>query len=334
MQTIVSAATLTAGLRATFSDAYKQSYDGVKNKLTKVMDLDLPSDKLTEIYAYFETAPYPRRWPRGDEISSKAFKSVQFSVTNFDWGRRVPWHENDREDDQTRTLYDQARQLGQHFGTLDERIFFQILLSQTNPDLLPSIPNAPDGAPLFSATAGDGTDRFGYNGGNVVTGTGLTAQQIQADFFNAIERFKLFRDTENQPLWDEGMLDGGGYMVIYNVENDHAIKEALKLAAIAQTFVNGTDLAAATIPNLVLENGYGVEFWPTQRITDDDIRIVAMGSPHKGVFKQQRRALRESMANVDTSDHSRNTKEEYIQWDSRSGYSVFLPYQTVLIDNA
>lgn len=333
MQTIISAATLTAGLRATFSDAYKASYDGAKDKLTKVMDLDLPSDKLTEIYAYYETAPYPRRWARGDEISSKAFKSVGFSVTNFDWGRRVPWHENDREDDQTRTLYDQARQLGQHFGTLDERIFFQLLLSVADNDLLPSIPNSPDGAPLYSTTDGSGAARFGHVGGNIVTGTGITAEQIQADFFNAVERFKMFRDTEGQPLWDEGMLDGGGYMVIYNVENDAAVKTALKLAAIAQTFVNGTDLAAATAPNLVLENGYGVEFWPTQRITDDKIHIVAMGSPHKAIFKQQRRALREAFANVDTSDHSRNTKEEYIQWDSRSGYSVFLPYQQVLIDN-
>lgn len=327
MQPVISAATLTAGLRATFSDAYKFTVDARLPRLRKVMDLGLPSDKLTELYAYYETAPYPRRWPRGEEIGSKAFKSVQFSVTNYDWARRIPWHENDREDDQTKSLFDQARSLGQHFATLHERIFFQILLSQVDPELLPAIPNAPDGAPLY-----DTNPRFGISTGNVIAGAGVaTPIAVRNNIINAIETFKLMQDTERQPLWDEAMLDSEGYVIIYNVANDLIVREALKASLIA--IGANTETSNAAISNIVVEEGYKIDLWPTQRISDDKIHVCAAGSNHKGIFQQERRAMRESFANMDNSDHSRDTKEEYLQYDARYGYGVFLPYQMILIDN-
>jgi len=330
MAQVISAAVLTAGLRNTFADAYQQTVDARTARLGKVMELGVPSDKREELYAFFETAPYPKRWPRGRNISSKPFDSVEFSVVNYDWGRRISWHEDDREDDQTQTLFAQAKSLGRHFATLHERIFFQMILASTNLDLLPAVPNAPDGAAIYSATDGGGAARFGVVGGNIITGTGVaTANAIQNDVLNGIERFKQFQDTEAQPLWDEAMLDGGGYVLIYNVANDANVRRALK----ATTYLARDPGGNAAVANLVVEEGINLELWPTQRITTDDLYLFAAGCDHKAVFQQERKALRESVAGMDNSDHVRDTKEEYLQYDARYGYGSFLPYQTVQINN-
>ena len=148
---------LAAGLRNTFEDAYRQAAVEMSTALPKVMDLGLPSDKLTEPYAYFETAPYPVRWPRGEALKSKGFKDVGWTTTNYDWANKVEWHENDRNDDQTSSLYAQAAMAGEHFATLPERVFFQVVNASTDLDLLPAIPNAPDGSALHAAT------RFGVS---------------------------------------------------------------------------------------------------------------------------------------------------------------------------
>ena len=341
MAQVISAAVLTAGLRNTFADAYQITYDARIARLGKVMELGVPSDKKEEIYAYFESAPYPKRWPRGRNISSKPFDSVDFSVINYDFGRRIEWHENDREDDQTQSLFGQAKALGKHFATLHERIFFQMLLASANLDLLPAIPNCPDGVALYSATDGKSAARFGISGGNIITGSTVANPAfIQDDVLNAIERFKQFQDTEGEPLWDEAMLDGGGYVLIYNVANDANVRRALKASTyldrvtVAGSSTSNTGHASAATPaNIVVEEGLNIELWPTQRITTDDLYIFAAGCDHKAVFQQERKALRESVATMDNSDHVRDTKEEYLQYDARYGYGAFLPYQTIQINN-
>jgi hypothetical protein len=341
MQNVIAASVLTAGLRTTFADAYRLSTEARLERLRKVMELGVPSDKLTELYAYFETAPYPQRWPRGQSISTKPFDSKSFSVVNYDWAKRIAWHENDREDDQTRSLFDMAKSLGDHFATLHERIFFQMILAATDADLLPAIPNCPDGADLYNASDGSGADRFGVSGGNIVSGSGVaSAQAIKTDVLNGIELFRRFQDVEGQPLWDDSMLDGGGYVLIYNVANDELVRTALKATTVLDrlktdgTSTTDVSVASAAAPaNIVVEEGLRIELWPTQRITTDDLYLFAVGSPHKAVFQQERRGLRETFANVENSDVSRDTKQEYIQFDARYGYGSFLPYQTVQIDN-
>ena len=304
--------------------------ENVKARLGGVMQLGVPSDKLTEIYGYFESAPYPRIWTRGNTISSKNFRSIQFNVTNRDWGRRIMWHVNDRQDDQTKTLFDQARAAGEHWATLPERIFFQVLRNVADADLLPAIPLSADGA-AWHATTAAGADRFGVTGGNIETGTGIaTPVTVRTDFFNAIERFRQFQDTEGQPLWDESLLDQG-FTVIYNVANDQTFREA---------FIQGRTIAAATtatsnaaVTNIIMESGLNVKLWATQRLTDNDWYIFASGAQRKSFFQQQRQPLEEAFATWETSDWTRDTGEEYIQWKSREGYGLVIPYDTVKVDN-
>lgn len=332
MTQVLAGQLLTAGLRSEFADSYRMASAGVERALGSVMDLGIPSDKLTEIFGYFETAPYPVRWRRGDAITEKGFASVQFSITNYDYGRRVQWHENDRQDDQTRTLMEQARTLGAHFASLPSRIFYQMLTAGTDYDLLPTVPNAADGVGLFSATASDSSARFGLTGGNIQTGTGVaTAAAIRTDFFNAIERFVQFQDTEGQPLFPAEIIDQG-FDLFYNAAN---------MQIVAEAFVQGRTLAAATtatsnaaVTNIVMDSGLEVRLHPTQRITDNDMFVNAGGSPKKPLFQLQRQTLREHVGTMDNSDTARATKLEYMQWDVRQGYGIAVPYGIVKINNS
>ena len=330
-QIVVAANVLTAGLRADFWDTYERTYNGIKAKMVQVMDLDVPSDKLTEIYGYFLSAVYPRLWKRGEEMASKPFKSVQFQATNRDWQAKVEWHENDRQDDQTKSLRDRAASAGEHFATLDERVFFQINTNNTSDlDLLPAIPNAPDGVALFSATDGDGAARFGVTGGNIVAGAGVASgNAIRTDFFKAASRMRLFQDTEGQPLHDDSVIDAG-YVIFFNATNWHAFAEAFQQGRT----IGGLGAATAAAPtNIIMDSGLRVELVPTQRITDNDWFVYLKGVRKKPIFMQNRQPIREWYATMDNSDSARATKIEYAEWECRRGYGVALPYGAVKLDN-
>jgi hypothetical protein len=328
-------AALHGAIRTEFVTAYKKSYDGLKSRMGNLMNFDLPTDKRQEIYAYFESAPYPRHWRRGQDASFDTFEAVNWTVYNRDWVSGVNWHEDDEQDDMTRSLVDRARDAGANFGIMDERIFFQILLGSTDADLLPSIPNAPDGVDLFNATDGASAARFGISGGNIVTGQTLnTAQGLRSAVFAAIVRMAGFKDTKSQPLWDPSMLDKG-FTLILPLSLEQTAREAFLQSRTLQVHAgtSTTDTtAAAAVSNIILESGLKIEFFTTQRLTSASaVYLFAHGSQHKALFTLNRQGLRETPYGRENSDSGRMRKEKGIIWDSRRGYGVFLPYQCIQI---
>ena len=173
---VIAGEAFAAGLRTEFLNLYERRYKAVQERLSRLMRLNIPSTRNEEDYFYYESAPHVKRWVRGDEMATKGFKGVKWTVPNYEWAEGVSWHFADRQDDQTKNLVDHARGLGESYALLQERIFFQLLQGETDPDLLPyaATMTATDGATLFSATHGDTTDRFGVSGGNTLTGTGNT----------------------------------------------------------------------------------------------------------------------------------------------------------------
>lgn len=325
-QIVVSAATLAAGIRGEFSKTYASSFEASSSRLNSVMDIGITSSQLTETYAYYTSAPQAKIWRRGEAIQDEAFTSVAFSCTNLDWGIKVSWAESDREDDQTRSLMDRARDAGRSFGQLNERCFFQLLLAATDADLLQAIPNAPDGAALYATTAG-GAARFGIASGNLLTGTGVASSAaVRTDFFSAIEQMRGFQDTKGAPLWSDSSFNG--YTVIYGVHNEEVFREA---------FVQGRTLdGGAAVSNVILDSGLKINLWSTQRVPagDDDFYVFAnVPGGRRALFEQTRRGLRETWAGMDNSDEARATKIESVQWDQRSGFGVALPTATVKVNN-
>jgi hypothetical protein len=328
-------ALLTAGLRSEMINAYDPKYKGVSERIGSVMRLAIPSDKRQEIFGYWETAPYPGIWKRGDTLAIESFDSVQWTVVNHDWAVAINWHEDDEQDDQTQGLLQRARDAGTNFATLDERVFYQILNGAADANLLPSIPNAPDGVDLFNATDGAGAARFGVSGGNIESGATLTtAAGIRAALFDAIERFGRFQDTKGQPLLNLDDVIAGGFCLFYPVAQEQLVREAViqgRTLAIHPGTSTTDTTAAAAVTNILLESGLRFDLVPSQRMTGTTMAIFAKAVEHKAVFSLARQPLREQVWGRENSDEGRFKKERGIMWDARRGYGVGLPYAAIQI---
>jgi len=319
---------LANGLRTEFWDTYA----GVKNRLAdsrlaQVMDLSVGATNREHDFAYFQSAPHFDLWRRGDEIASKGMGSVSFNVPVYEWGRRVPWLKWDRDDDQTGSLMDVARQAGQSAALLPERFFFDLIQNATS--LLPAVPTAPDGAAMFATTAG-GAARFGATNGNLLTGSGVTAATILTDFYNAIEQFMTFQDTEGQPLLGDSVMDQP-FVLIHPV----GITEAME-TAFRQKQQLGDGTAGGAKSNLVADTAKRVTLWPSPRLTDANDWYLFLGSPPKSpTFFLDREGVQEETALMEdnNSDMVRRTAEESIQWWSRSGAGIALPYGAIKTTN-
>lgn len=326
---------LARGIRNNFVDTYDNAWKDVKAMLSPVMELDVPSDAESETYAYDESAPHPAYWQRGKEIPRAAFGAKKFSVANRDWGIAIDWHENDERYDQTKHLTVKAKKAGRNFARLPWRCFWQIVNGTTDGKLLPSIPNAPDGAALLSATDGAGANRFGVSGGNIVTGTGTTPAQIQADFYSALERILSFQDLEGEELWSDEMLKEG-VTIFHGVAASDFFAAAFAQRLNVQVVQNAAaseNVGGATRSNLILDNGWKVTLIATQKITDNDWYLAADGVDVKPFFQQVSAPLRDNMEDMLNSDNSRRTKNRSIQWDMSFGIGLNLPYGFVKVNN-
>lgn len=326
---------LRAGLKADFRDTYRFSYKTMLARLRSMMTIDVASDKRTEFYAYMLTAPYIRRWAQGDAIAQGGVGTVQFHVTNLRYGIRVQWYKDDAADDQIGAIEQKVREAGEQAATLDERIFYQIMQGTTDPDLLPAVPNAPDGAALYSTTHGDSTNRFQTSGGNIITGTSNpTAQDIRGFYQQALARWASFKDTEGQPLLPPDVQDGGVVM-IYGTELTQQMKEAFVQSRTAERDTSLASGAMAAVSNVVLDSGEKVILQRSQRVSNtNDIYCFLADSKLKPIFRQTREPIKELIGNEGNSDFTRDYLAEYLQWSGRFGYGVNLPYGTIKINNS
>lgn len=333
MSNVLAANVLANGLRSEFTT----TYEAIRNRqsdsrLASVMNLSVPATNRQHEFAYFEAAPHAEHWPRGTTVPTDGFGSVQFTVKVVDWARRVKWHKHDRMDDQTQSLFTQARMAGESFGLLPERIFFDLILNTTS--TLPAVPLAPDGAAMFATTAG-GAARFGASSGNLLTGTGVaSATTIIADYYTAIEQFMAFQDGKGQPMFSADRIDAG-VVLIHGSDLTQKFHEAFY--QLRQGFVYGSNTAAATPSNVVIDSSRNVELWGTSRLNGtNDFFLFLKDAPIQPTFILDRQAPQEftALEGDNNSDSNRDTGQEYIQWEARMGGGIALPYAAIKVANS
>jgi len=332
---VIASDVLANGLRTEFADTYMAIRNRQANsKLADVMDLGMNATNRKHEFAYFNAAPHMEYWRRGDTIPTDAFDSVEFTTYVHEYAKRVPWSKWDRHDDQTSSLMDMARQAGESAGLLPERFFFDLLTQNTG--TLPAIPNAPDGASFFSTTDGAAANRFGVANGNLLTGTGVASvSTIRADFYSAIEQWKQYQDGKGQPLLSDDVTDGG-YIIIYPVTHLEAFEEAFLQRR------QGLSTSETAVTNLVQDASRDVTLWATSRLaaaagnhTANDWYIFLRNPPKKPTFLLNRSGVQEftSLEGDNNSDHTRDTAEEYVQWETRQGAGIALPFGAIKINN-
>jgi hypothetical protein len=330
MSTVIASQVLANGLRTEFADTYSAIQNRqADSRLSLVMDLSIGATNREHEFAYFEAAPHMAQWTRGSSIPEDAFDSVSFTTPVYTWGRRIKWHKEDRKDDQTQSLMDVARMAGQSAALLPERFFFDLLTGSTN--TLPAVPNAPDGAAFFATTAG-GSARFGVTDGNLLTGNGVASvSAIRTDYYNAIEQFKQMQDGKGQPLLSDEVIDSG-VICVHSAADTEAMEEAFLQRR--QGEVLGTD-AGTTPSNLVQDASRNVTLWGSQRLATGDWYVFLRSPAKRATFMLDREGIQEysSLEGDNNSDHTRNTGEEYVQWERRAGAGIALPYSAIKINN-
>jgi hypothetical protein len=324
---VIAGASFAPGLRTEFLNTYSSVYDGIKGGLSKVMRLGIPSDKNEETYFFWESAPHVKRWIRGATMPSKNFKGVAYTAPNYEWAQSIPWHFADRQDDQTRSLPDQARKMGKSFALLEERVFFEFITGTAS--LMPNVPNAADGAALYATTAA-GAARFGATNGNSLTGTGTSVAQYQTDFFTHMSQYRLYQDTEGQPLWDDATLDGNVKIYFAAGANEENFKKAFA-QGITHSVLSTT---GAGVTNVILDAGYKVKAIPTSRLTGNSWYSFLEDADVKAIFSQLRQPVSEIVATFENSDTTRHTGMETFAMWARFGFGIGTPYSTQKVTNS
>ena len=208
---------------------------------------------------------------------------------------------------------------------------FLIDLLTNNAGTLPAVPTAPDGAIMFATTAG-GADRFGVTDGNLLTGSTVNSvSAIQTDFYNCIEQWKQMEDGKGQPLLSSEAIDSG-QIIFHAPENTEVFEEAFLQRR--QGIVLGAD-AGTTPSNLMQDASRTVQLWSTARLSGNDWYVFLKNPPKKATFLVKREGVQELQAleGDNNSDHVRDTGQEYVQWEERSGAGIALPFAAIMVNN-
>lgn len=327
MTEIITTPTLVNGLRSDFIDTYQGIRNRQKDSRLALVMGEITATNRKQDFAYFEKAGHVRLWRRGEPIPKEAHGSIGFSAYVHNWGMGVDWHKDDLQDDQTQSLMQSAKEAGESFGLLPERLFFDLLTgTATN---LPAIPLAPDGAAFFATTA-NGAARFGATNGNLLGGAGVASvSAVLTDYYKAIIQFGAFQDGKGQPLFSPETI-GQGVLIIHANADTQVMEEAFLQRR--QGIVKGTD-AGTTPTNIIQDASRNVQLWASPRIATGDWYVFLLGAPKKPTFLLKRQEVQEHVSTMDNSDHARKTGQEGIQWDSREGAGIALPYGAIKINN-
>lgn len=315
-----------------FDNAYEQKAVAVAELAAGVV-AEWPTERPTERYTYLQSVPQMRRWQRGESREAKAFRAVSWTTDTLDYQVKVEWHRNDNRDHQgRRDVESKAQMAGESTGAMLIRLSTQVVESATNYELLPTIPVAPDGAAMHAATAG-GADRFGRSGGNILTGSGVTGQDIRDDLFNSLEAFLAFLNTEGFPLWDPMILEAG-VTVMYPIQLLKAMGEAFKWSRPLTMDDTGSPAVAAATTNLTQDAGVKIQSFVNPYLTDaSDWYVFLNGSPVKPLYRGTHEPLQNDVWNRGNSDRSRDEKIDAVGWDARWSMGIGPCYQTIKINN-
>lgn len=326
---------VTREIRPTFIDTYRIESEAYRDQMAMFMEMDQPSVRRQEFYAYAETSGYPERY-QGDGVTSEAFKTRSFNAINYPWVKRIAWKIDDRKDSTVVDIVGQAKTTAQNWVVLPMLLAAQIKQATTDPTLLPVIPLAPDGVAIYNATDGDGNDRFGLSGGNTFTGAGVTiAGSLRTNLWTALARFRRFLNTKSKPLFNPGIL-GKGVLIEFAPANLQVFTEAFQQMRTWQVVQNAAateNVAAAGISNALRDGGFKFELFANPFLTGNSWYVTLLGAK-KPLFEQVREKVYENFGVEENSDRARDNFEEYVQWKSRGTVAVGPAYGTISITNS
>jgi hypothetical protein len=195
----------------------------------------------------------------------------------------------------------------------------------------------------FSATDSASADRFGASSGNLLSGNGGTGvSDIQQDYYAAIEQFMAFQDGKGQPLLSPETI-AAGVVIIYPASSTQIFEQAFMQLrqgiTLTSSGVRGTAGGYVQESNIVQDSSRNVDLWGSPRLDATngiDWYVFLKNPPKKATFVLDREGVQEfsSLEGDNNGDHTRDTGEEYIQWERRAGAGWALPHAAIKINNS
>ncbi len=325
---VIAGTSFSAGLLTAFLQTYE-----LKKKphrlLPDIMQLGIQATRRQEKYFYWTSVPKFVRWGYGDSVSVSTFEGVQFSVNTVRWGKKVEWNIDDEKDDQTSSLRSHVQGLAARAAMIDERVAIQLLEAGSNLDLLENVPNAPDGAAGYSTTDGDSADRFGVTNGNSISlvNSVTNPQDALQTYFDVLEQFGQFQDTEGEPLWDEDFVSAGIVIVVPMAQLQVWMEAFKQYRQVRGITFSGTDIGGAQT-NPVQDLGWTVEIWATSRISSGAYFFM-QNADVKAIFRQEREPISAKQYTLGNSDKAGDEDVEGVRFKFRAGYAWALPIATI-----
>jgi len=276
-------------------------------------------------YVWKESIPFPTRWEYGAGRTYQTFKDryIELALTAYELS--IPYNRYDAEDDQIGDLKSHVQSAARRYLQLPDKFLAEYFNNSAT--LLPSLANAYDGVGLFSDVDGDGSDRFDADGGNIITGSGVsTPAAIKHDLFIAQRRFLAFRDTAGQPIFDENDVKFANLHLIVPTSMNGVIQE------LSEAKYLHMDAASNTSESNIVAQTFSWQFNPY--LTDTVDWFVAIRHPFwKGLTYRAPHTINQILAEISNSDHSRKYNEDCLYTDMRCAMGPWCPFVIIKINN-
>ena len=276
-------------------------------------------------YAWKESLPFPSYWPYGMPRQVKSFRDRVIYLGYVPYQLAIAWNKFDEEDDQLGDLKTHVQASVQRYGQLPTVLIYEYFNGTAVE--LPQLYQAYDGAGLFSATDGDGNARLGASGGNIITGTGVTASGVLHDIAVAQQRFMQFIDPNAaKPIFDEDMVTYNNLEAIIPITMNEIFQKATNAEYIR------VDPGSITSETNYLKGTFKYRISPF--LTDTSDWYIVVRHPYYRPFLYRTpKDVETVIADINNSDHARETNENIIYTHIRNAIGVWFPGVIIKVNN-
>lgn len=265
------------------------------------MILKVPSKSNKENYGWLGNVPQLTEWL--DERKLNGVLDNNYEIPNKDYEATLQVDRNSIEDDQLGAIKIRISDLAIRAKQHPRKLFFETLLA--------GVTNlCYDGQAFFSASHASG--KSGTQS-NIVTGTGVTLAQLEADFDSAVVAMASYKDDQGEPFSD-------GEMKLTIVCSKTLAPKFRKLLT--------ADVIDATSNTM---KGAAEKVISSTRLSGNDWYLVNTAAPMKPFIMQERKAP--AFEAQDKGEKAFMSKKLLYGVDYRVGFGYGLWQYAVMINN-
>lgn len=324
MPIINNTRSLQVGIWNDFMNMWRQSQPKFEETRT-IFVYDVAYKKVRQgTYVFKESLPMVSPWGYGKGRSYQGFQDRQFQLELCNFELTIPYNKFDAEDDQLGDMTTHISGAVERYGVLPVILATEYFNGVAVYNM--SLKNTYDGASIFSAVDGDGNDRLRVSGGNIISGTGITAAAILHDFAVAQQRFLAFLDpTAGLPIFDEAAATYGNMVAII----PNTLNEVFQKASGAELIK--TDPANNTSESNYLKGTFQYKLNPF--LTDTTDWYIVLKHPYYKPFIYSESPLENYMADMGNSDRAREFAEYAVYTHIRNRIGPLFPGCIIKVNN-